>query len=235
MGVKKKGPYERGSLIALVVLAIVLGVVVYVRHRLSAPFRAIQEAYERTNADYPFDPGPADRLTRARLADYAAVRAAVQPHLEEVVECIRAMREKKRKEGGGVGLALEAAKPLTEISQRVRKAHVEALNARKMSANEYFWIRRRAFAALYRAARTDGADSRKAWDAVTEAFVGGAPRIEKYRDNPPSLIQRLRLQPGRVTDEEMRLVRELHGELFEPVERLYQEVSLVSFGEPQAD
>ena len=227
MPARRVGAYSKGCLIALGILVLLISAFLFIRHRISAPLRAIEKEYSLTNTRFPFDVGTGEPLSRNQLEKYAAIRAQLLPHLEELVTEINRARAEKAKKGGGARLAFKAGREMLRIARELKTTHISLLNEHEMSLNEYRWIGRQAFAALYHDAKAKTPECPGAWDSLNQAFVQGAPRIAKYRKNPPDLVARLDLKDLNPPDPVLSLVKDFHSRLFEPHDMIYQEVAVL--------
>jgi len=223
----EKKKVNKGCVGCLTVLVIVVCAFFLIRHKISAPSRAIKKEYALTNSQFPFDARSADALSRQQVDRYVEIRAGLVPEVEAIASAIKAKRAEKAREGGGIGLAFRAGKELIRLHRELKTQHVALLRQHKMSSNEYRWILRRAFAALRKGATTDRPESKNAWDSVLQGFRAGAPRIAKYRNAPPELAARLALDSVRPSAAEVDLVERFRAKLFEPHQTLYHEVGLL--------
>ena len=230
MAARRRGPFEKGcwGCLAAAVLLVLAGALT--RQLLSASVRDRDRAYAATNTQFPFQPSPETRLSQDHLRAYAAVRQMILPSIKELARVTETMREEKRAKGGGFWLGVRTTMSMLMRTNVLQDAHIAALNKHRVSVDEYRWVGRRVFAALYQGAYTGSSECRDAWNLVKQGFGQGAPRTAEYRENPQSLADRLELHKVQSAPEETKLILRSLSQLLQPMDTLYQEVAFVLEG-----
>jgi len=153
-----------GCLIVLTVLVVGGGAVGYYMfvkpytELAGAAVRYVQE-YEQLNAAIenrdPYRPGPNQSLEPEALQRMLAVHERMRTTMAgrlAVLEARYRQIENDRERGANLSLAevMTAYRDLGELYMEAKRAQVDALNAERLSLEEYHWIRNQAYLALNR-------------------------------------------------------------------------------------
>ncbi|MBI3181482.1 MAG: hypothetical protein HYZ28_05010 [Myxococcales bacterium] len=136
-----------GALILLVVVATV-GLGMWAKGKVKGMVEAGEQMEEQQSElkaldkKYPFTPPPKGqplKIDDDRLTDYLAIRAGVAPVFKSFEEKSKDF-EKRNRDKKSLSAGLEAMGMVGELFRQVRAAHIEQLDAQKMSPTEYHSI-----------------------------------------------------------------------------------------------
>jgi hypothetical protein len=129
-----------GLAVLLVVIAIAVVIFLVVREAkiIAAEVETLGKAYVETNRQFPFSPGD-EGVAGDQLDRWFAVRRDLLPAVENFKN---EMNSSDRKG------ALSTIGTMRKQGGAFVAAHMDALNANEMSADEYYWIARKVYTAL---------------------------------------------------------------------------------------
>ena len=147
-----------GCAIAAVLLAIVGGIASYwVYSKAKSYVGSMRELGDVTSMEQQvttktsFEPPDTNELTPEQVQRFTALNEQVQstlgPKFAQLKQRYDALEARRKSEGRetGVGEAFQAMSDLAGIVKDVRAAQVAALNAQRLSIDEYRWVRDRVY------------------------------------------------------------------------------------------